>query len=336
MKNTYIIAEIAQAHDGSLGIAHSYIDALARTGVNAIKFQTHIADAESSSFEKFRIQFSYKNESRFDYWKRMEFSKQEWIGLKQHCEDLGLDFLSTPFSCEAVDLLESLNVKKYKISSGDVDNYLLIDKICSTGKEIIISSGMSDLNILSQTIERIKNSGNSLTVLQCKTEYPTKPANWGLNCIKVIKDKFGVKVGLSDHSGEIFSSLAAVTLGAEVIEFHVVFDKQLFGPDTLASLTLVQTEELVKGIRQIETSLDQSCNKEDDLKQSEMRNIFGKSLSLNKDMIAGEVIKTEYLESKKPAGMGIHASEYINIVGKKINKDKKKWDFLTLNDIQND
>src|SRR5665647_2102235 len=116
----YIIAEIAQAHDGSLGIAHSYIDALASTGVNAVKFQTHIAHAESSSFEPFRVKFSYEDETRFDYWHRMEFTKEQWAGIKLHCEEKGLEFISSPFSCAAVDLLENLQVKKYKIGSGEV------------------------------------------------------------------------------------------------------------------------------------------------------------------------------------------------------------------------
>jgi N-acetylneuraminate synthase len=334
MNSTFIIAEIAQAHDGSLGIAHSYIDALSKTGINAIKFQTHIADAESSVHEKFRIQFSYKNESRFEYWKRMEFSKEEWQGLKNHCESVNVEFISTPFSCAAVNLLEELKVKKYKISSGDINNYLLIDKICSTGKDLIISSGMNDIAAISQSVERIKSRGiNNLTLLQCKTEYPTEPKNWGLNCIQTFKNLFNVKVGLSDHSGEIFPSLSAVTLGAEVLEFHAVFDKSIFGPDAKASLNINQISELVKGVRQIEVSLNEVCNKVDTDINIELQQLFGKSLCVNRNFKIGEIITIDCLETKKPAGYGIHPSKYIDIIGKRINKDLKKWDFINLNDI---
>ena len=334
MNSTFIIAEIAQAHDGSLGIAHSYIDALSKTGINAIKFQTHIADAESSHYEKFRIPFSYKNESRFDYWKRMEFSKEEWQGLKNHCESLNIEFISTPFSCAAVNLLEELNVKKYKISSGDINNYLLIDKICSTRKDIIISSGMSDINSISQTVERIKSSSNNnLTLLQCTTEYPTEPKNWGLRCIQVFKDLFNVRVGLSDHSGEIFPSLSAVSLGAEVLEFHAVFDKKIFGPDAKASLNIKQIYELVKGVRQIEISLNEVCNKVDTEINIELQQLFGKSLCVNRSFKKGDIISIDSLESKKPAGYGIHPSKYTDIIGKKVNKNLNKWDFITYNDF---
>ena len=136
-----VIAEVGQAHDGSLGILHSYIDALSNTGVNAVKFQTHIA-GQSSNYEKFRVNFSYEDNSRFDYWKRMEFSLDQWMSIKKHCDDVGLEFLSSPFSNMAVTWLEQVGVKRYKIGSGEVSNFLMLDKIAKTGKDIIISSGM--------------------------------------------------------------------------------------------------------------------------------------------------------------------------------------------------
>ena len=139
----YIIAEVGQAHEGSLGMALSYIDALAETGVDAVKFQIHIADAESSVYEPFRIKFSQQDKTRFDYWKRMEFSPEEWEILKSRCDEKQVEFLASPFSNEAVDLLEELQVKRYKIGSGEVSNFLLLEKIAKTGKPVILSSGMS-------------------------------------------------------------------------------------------------------------------------------------------------------------------------------------------------
>src|SRR5690606_28216777 len=134
-----IIAEIGQAHEGSLGIAHSYIDALSKTGVDAVKFQVHIAEAESSEFEPFRIKFSTQDKTRFDYWKRMEFSLEQWQELKSHCEEAGVEFMVSTFSYAAVDLLDRLEVKRYKIGSGEVGNFLMLEKIAETGKPVILS-----------------------------------------------------------------------------------------------------------------------------------------------------------------------------------------------------
>ena len=201
-----IIAEIGQAHDGSLGIAHSYIDALAETGVTAVKFQTHIADSESSSFEKFRTKFTYEDKSRFDYWKRMEFTIDQWAGLKNHCEKIGLEFISSPFSIKAVELLEKLDVKKYKIGSGEVNNFLMLEHISRTKKPIILSSGLSSFEELDYTVNFLKKRNVDISVLQCTTKYPAISGEWGLNLIPKIKNRYGTKVGYSDHM-EIFSHL---------------------------------------------------------------------------------------------------------------------------------
>jgi N,N'-diacetyllegionaminate synthase len=165
--NVFIIAEIAQAHDGSLGILHSYIDAVSDTGADAIKFQVHIAEAESSEFEPFRVNFSYIDKTRYDYWKRMEFSLTQWQEIKEHCEKRNLEFICSPFSLAAVDLLEQIEIKKYKIGSGEVSNLLMLEKIAKTNKDIILSSGMSSFQDLDNTVNFIKSFGNKLAILQC-------------------------------------------------------------------------------------------------------------------------------------------------------------------------
>lgn len=154
---TFIIAEIGQAHDGSLGMIHSYIDALATTGVDAIKFQMHIAEAESSGFEPFRVKFSYEDATRFDYWKRMSFTLQQWKEIKQHSDEVNLEFLCSPFSNLAVDWLEEIGVKQYKIGSGEVNNFLILEKIAQTRKPIILSSGMSSFKELDATVDFLKD-----------------------------------------------------------------------------------------------------------------------------------------------------------------------------------
>ncbi len=323
-----IIAEIAQAHEGSLGLAHSYIDALAAAGVNIVKFQTHIAEAESSSDEQFRVKFSYEDKTRFDYWKRMEFTLEQWIGLKNHCDEAGVEFMSSPFSCAAVDLLEKIGVKRYKIGSGELQNFLMLEKIAKTGKPIILSSGMSDWAELEETIQFLKPFGNDLSLLQCTTAYPTQPEEWGLAMLSEMKTRFNLPVGFSDHSSTPIASIAAATLGAEILEFHAVFDKTMFGPDAKASLTIEEIKQVVDGVNMITTSLQSTYNKTNSSKYSELKTMFGKSLAINKALKKGDSIQIEDLESKKPGDKGISAKEYQTVMGKKINRDLNQWDFL--------
>lgn len=328
-----IIAEVGQAHDGSLGTVHAYIDALALTGVEIVKFQTHIANAESSVFEPFRIKFSKQDTTRFDYWKRMEFSIKQWEDIKAHCDDVGLEFMSSPFSNAAVDILEHLDVKRYKIGSGEVNNWLILEKIARTGKPVILSSGMSSLNELDKTVEFLKSFGNDLSVLQCTTAYPTKPEQWGLNVIQVLQQRYQLPVGFSDHSGNINACLAAAAIGATLFEFHVVFDKRQFGPDTPASITIDQAKQLVHGIRDIQTSLAHKIDKTDNSAFAKLKNIFEKSLAVNKHLPEGHQLTFEDLEAKKPAGKGIPATQFRTILGKSLNKDLAQWDFLNETDI---
>lgn len=323
-----IIAEIAQAHEGSLGNAHAFIDALAVTGVDAVKFQTHIAEAESSEFEPFRIKFSKQDTTRFDYWKRMEFSLEQWQGIQAHCHQVGLKFISSPFSIAAVDLLEKVGVDAIKIGSGEINNLLLLEKIAKTGNPIILSSGMSDIEELERTLDFLKGFSNPISLLQCTTAYPTTPEQWGLNAIGILKEKFNIPVGFSDHSGNIYSSLAAATLGAEIFEFHVVFDKRQFGPDTIASITIDQTKILVQGIKEIQKSIANPISKSEVSKYSELKRIFGKSLAVNKNLKKGSIIQFDDLESKKPGDKGIPASEYQTVLGKTLSINLNKWDFL--------
>ena len=329
-----IIAEIAQAHDGSLGIAHSYIDALAACGVDAVKFQTHIAEAESSPFETFRVKFSYEDETRFDYWKRMEFTLEQWKGLKKHCDEVGVEFISSPFSCAAVDLLEEVGVQRYKIGSGEMTNYLMLAKIARTGKPIILSSGMSDYKELDECIEFLKPFGNELSLLQCTTAYPTKPEQWGLKEIPKLKERYGISIGYSDHSSDITACIAASALGAEILEFHAVFDKRMFGPDARASLNIGEIALLVQSVRKLERSLNHDSEKNDVSSFNELKALFGKSLAVNKNLRQGHVITMEDLESKKPAYMGIAAKDYNVVLGKKLKKPLMQWGFVKAEDLE--
>ncbi|MGW1455085.1 N-acetylneuraminate synthase family protein [Salegentibacter agarivorans] len=325
---SYIIAEVGQAHEGSLGLALSYIEALAETGVDAVKFQIHIAEAESSEFEPFRIKFSEQDKTRFDYWKRMEFSLEEWKLLKQICDEKGVEFLASPFSNAAVDLLEELGVKRYKIGSGEVSNFLLLEKIAQTGKPVIISSGMSSFEELDQSLEFLKKRRVEFSILQCTTAYPTKPEEYGLNIISQLKERYGVPVGYSDHSARIETCIAATSLGAEILEFHAVFDRRSFGPDATSSLEIDEIKELVLAVSNIETSLEHPVDKSDNFRFKELKDIFEKSLAVNKDLPAGHMLTFGDLEAKKPKGYGVDASEFQQVLGSALKREMKQWEFL--------
>jgi N,N'-diacetyllegionaminate synthase len=327
-----LIAEIGQAHDGSLGIAHSYIDALANTGIDAIKWQTHIAEAESSLEEPFRVNFSYEDSTRFDYWKRMEFTKKQWAGLKIHCEQVGLEFISSPFSNAAVDLLEDIGVQRYKVGSGEINNLLLLERIAQTGKPVIISSGMSSFDELDESFNFL-STRVEVSIMQCFTAYPTKPKQWGLDAISQMKHRYQTEIGFSDHSGDITACIAATALGADFLEFHVVFDKQIFGPDAIASLTINEVKQLANSVKDIRESLLSPATKCVPDNLIEVKKMFGKSLAVNKALRKGHKLKFSDLEAKKPSEKGIAANKFEFVIGKVLQRDLPAWSFLNEADI---
>lgn len=330
----FIMAEVGQAHDGSLGILHSYIDAVARTGVNAIKFQTHLAEAESSPFEPFRVNFSYEDASRFDYWQRVSFTPEQWQGIKDHCNAVGLEFMSSPFSVAAVLLLESLGMARYKIGSGEVGNLLMLERIGRLGKPVLLSSGMSGFAELDEAVALLASHRVPLTLMQCTTRYPTPPEAVGLNVLAQLAQRYHQPVGLSDHSGEIFACLAAAALGAACLEVHVVFDKRMFGPDSAASLTIDQLTRLVQGVRALETMRCHPVDKEQDGDFTALKRMFGKSLAVNRDLPRGHCLTLDDLESKKPAERGIPARDFMRVVGRRLAHPLPQWAFLQEGDLE--
>jgi N-acetylneuraminate synthase len=331
--NPYLIAEIGQAHDGSLGILYSYINALAQTGVDAVKFQMHIAEAESSIQEPFRVKFSLEDATRYEYWQRMGFSLEQWKGIKQHCESLGLDFMCSPFSNLAVDWLEEMGVAQYKIGSGEVTNFLILEKIAQTGKPVILSSGMSSFDELDKTVAFLQERKVNFSILQCTTAYPTQPQQYGLNVMQELQERYQVPVGFSDHSAKTATCIAATALGATILEFHAVFDRQLFGPDSHSSLTITEIKELVVAVRSIAVALNNPVDKSSNADFTSLKQIFEKSLAVNKDLPQDHILTFDDLEAKKPRGFGLDASRFQEIIGKKLNKGLKQWDFLNEQDL---
>lgn len=323
-----IIAEIAQAHDGSLGTAHAFIDAVAGTDADAIKFQTHIADAESTPAEPWRVKFSPQDDTRFDYWRRMEFSEQQWHGLAEHAREQGLIFLSTPFSPEAVDLLERVGVPAWKVGSGETGNLPLLDRMAATGKQVILSSGMSPFDELDRAVERLGEGGVPVAVLQCTTSYPVPPEKLGLNVISELRERYGLPTGLSDHSGTIYPAVAAAALGAEIIEVHVTFHRRMFGPDVPASVTVEELGELVRGVRFIETARADPIDKNAFAGQcGELRRTFGKSVVAADDLEAGTVLTPEHIALKKP-GHGLPPDRWESVLGRTLTRPLRRNDLI--------
>jgi N-acetylneuraminate synthase len=334
MQDVEVITEIAQAHDGSVGILHSLIDALANAGSKIIKFQMHIAEAESSKFDQFRNNFSKVDKTRFDYWKRMELTRDQWIEIKTHCERLGCEFLCTPFSVCAVEMLASMGIKRIKIGSGDVVNPILLENIAKLKIPMIISSGMSNFEELDQAVSILKKGSKNIAVMQCSSDYPVAPEQWGLNLICELKGRYNLPIGLSDHSGTIYPSLAAVALGADLIEVHGTFDRRMFGPDATSSLQIEEIEQLLKGVQLIRKSLNSPVSKTDISRYEHIRNLFGRTVSLRRSLTKGARLTFEDLEAAKPAGLGVPASDFGKILGRRTKYAISKGMFLKSDDFE--
>ncbi len=313
--NVLIIAEVGSVHDGSFGNAKKLIEAAANCGVDAVKFQTHISEAETLPDAPMPPYF--KGEPRFEYFNRTGFSLEQWKELKAHCDANGIVFLSSPFSEEAVDLLESVGVPQYKIPSGEVTNLPMLEKIARLKKPVILSSGMSAWDELDRAVEVIQKHNHYLTVLQCTSEYPCPYEQVGLNVMLEMAARYQVPVGLSDHTLTNYAVFAAVTLGAVVIEKHFTFSRKMYGSDAVHSLEPAEMADLVQGVRAIEAIMANPVEKDRVEPFTEMKRIFEKSLVAQTDILAGEILTREMIGIKKP-GTGISAARLEEFLGKKV------------------
>ena len=319
-RHPYVIAEAGVNHEGDLDIAHRLIQEAAGGGADAIKFQTHIAAEESTPDEPFRIHFSTQDATRYDYWKRMEFTQAQWRELSNHCKEAGITFLSSPFSEAAVDLLEGIDMPAWKIASGEISNMPMLSKIIRTNKPVLLSTGMSDIQEIERTVLFLKEQQVPSLVFQTTTAYPCPPEKIGINNIPLYRDMFDIPVGLSDHSGTIYSPLAASALGIDMLEIHVTFSNQMFGPDVPASITVDELAEVVTGIRYIEKMTHNPVDKNAmaaELKP--LRGLFAKSIVAKYNLPKGHTITRDDIGFKKP-GNGLEPSELHRLLGQTTNK----------------
>lgn len=329
---TYVIAEVGLAHEGSLGIAKSYIDLAVKIGADAVKFQTHIAEHESTPNEEFRVNIFPEDKTRYEYWKRTSFNYEQWLFLKNYAKKKKIDFLSSPFSLESFKLIKKLKIKYWKISSGEINNVPLLIEIAKTHRPIFLSTGMSDYKEIQDALKIIYHYHKKVIILQCTSKYPCPPEKIGLNQIIELKKRFNLEVGYSDHTGEIFSSLAAVSLGAKVIEFHITFSKYFFGPDTSSSLTPSQAKYLIYGIKYINKILVTPIKKNKS-KFKNLRKIFNKGIYAKNDMKKNQVIKMNDLSFLKPVKY-MMAKDFKKILGKQLKKEIKMGQPLKLNETK--
>lgn len=307
----FIIAEVSQNHDGSLGQAHAFIDMAADCGVDAIKFQTHIANEESTKWEQFRVRFSYEDKTRYDYWRRMEFTEEQWRGLFEHARQRGLEFLSSPFSVKALNMLDSIGVPAWKFGAGEIFNTDLLQKALETGKPILISTGLSTWEDIDLYIAKIKRAGNRMVLFQCTTAYPSSADMIDIGLIQVFRDRYDCIVGISDHSSTIYPCLAAAALGAEMFEVHVTMSEYMFGPDVVASVTPDNLKRIVEGthfihdMRKCKTDLSVR-----DAQREALHAMFAKSLYYEKDLPAGHILTAEDIMMKKPS----YKDDYVKAV----------------------
>lgn len=309
-----IIAEVGSVHDGSFGNAMRLIDLAAELGADAVKFQTHLAAAETLRDAPMPPYFT--GEPRFAYFERTGFTPAQWRELKAHADSRGVEFLSSPFSVEAVALLEEIGVARYKIPSGEVTNVPLLEAVAETGKPVLLSSGMSDWVELDDAVATVRRHHDRLTILQCSSAYPCPDERVGLNVLGAMRDRWGLPVGYSDHTLDNHACFAAVALGATVVEKHLTFSRTMYGSDARHSAEPAQFADLVRGIRAIARMRAHPVDKNDLAPYRDMKAIFEKSVVSVADIPAGTVITADKVAVKKP-GTGIPAARLAEVVGRR-------------------
>lgn len=339
MKKVIIIAEAGVNHNGDINTAKKLIDVAAEAGVDYVKFQSFKADKLVSPDAK-KADYQIKNtgeedDSQYQMLKQLELSVDDHIELIEYCSLKKINFFSTAFDLDGISFLSSLNLEVFKIPSGELTNFPYLKAVANTGLPVILSTGMANLDEIQKSVEVLISNGtkkNQITILHCNTEYPTPMIDVNLKAMLTIKEKLGVSIGYSDHTLGIEVAIAAVALGAEVIEKHFTLDRGLKGPDHKASLEPKELINMVSSIRNIEKAISGNGKKEASLSEKKNIHIARKSIHLSKDLIAGSIINEQDIISLRP-GDGICAMNWENVIGKQVNKDLKKFTKLTLKDL---
>ena len=329
--SVYIIAEAGVNHNGSKELAYKLVDAAKKAGVDCIKFQTFKAEnLVSHNAAKADYQKDTTGEgSQIDMLKKLELSYDDFVDLKKYCDQEGICFLSTPFDFESIIFLNGLDMPFWKIPSGEITNFPYLVALAKTKKPVVMSTGMCRMNEIEEAMRVLKDNGTpSIKLLHCNTEYPTPYEDVNLNSMKTMADAFGVEVGYSDHTKGIEVPVAAVALGATIIEKHFTLDRNMEGPDHKASLEPDELAQMVSSIRHIEKALGSADKKPS---PSEMKNIevARKSIVASTHISAGEVFTENNLTVKRP-GSGISPMRWNEVLGQKAARDYEEDELIEL------
>lgn len=330
MSRRWIIAEAGSVHDGSFGNACNLVELAAACGADAVKFQTHIAEAETLANAPAPAYFSA--EPRFEYFKRTAFTREQWKQLAKLARHNGLAFISSPFSLEAVDLLEDVGLDAYKVPSGEVTNTPLLERLARTTRPVILSSGMSDWKELDRAVDALRPGGD-VTVLQCSSVYPCPPSQAGVNVVAEMLKRYRLPVGFSDHTQSYAAAVGAVMLGATIIEKHYTFSRRMYGSDAQFGAEPEEFARYCAEVKHAWALVDQPIDKDDMRPYLEMKAIFEKSIVTAAPVAAGQLLSRELLTFKKP-GTGIRADRVHEVLGKKVLRELPKDHMLTDEDFQ--
>lgn len=332
MDKVFIIAEAGVNHNGDIELAKKLIDKASEAGADAVKFQSFKAEklvTKNAKKAQYQEETTGKEENQFAMIKKLELDYKKHEELMNYCQLKNIMFLSSPFDLESIDLLDNLGLEIFKIPSGEITNLPYLKKIGSLKKKVILSSGMSTLGDIEKALEVLRNSGSTeITVLHCNTEYPTPMKDVNLHAMKTIKNAFEVEIGYSDHTIGTEVPIAAVALGATVIEKHLTLNKTMEGPDHKVSLEPDELKEMVKCIRNIEKALGNGIKR---LTESEKKNIniARKSIVADRFIKRGEVFTEDNLGIKRP-GEGITPMRWEEIIGKIANRDYKEDELIEI------
>lgn len=324
MKHTIIIAEAGVNHNGNMDIAKRLIDAAADAGVDYVKFQTFKTEnlvsfnAPTAEYQKAATQET----SQYAMLKRLELNEQQHIELIKYCNRKGVKFLSTAFDMDSIDLLESLNLDLWKIPSGEITNYPYLARIAATGKPIIMSTGMCDTSDINNALDALIENGvtkESITLLHCNTQYPTPYEDVNLLAMNTIRSDYGLATGYSDHTQGIEIPVAAVALGACVIEKHFTLDRNMEGPDHKASLEPAELKKMVEAIRIVEQALG-SASKTVSPSEAQNKSIARKSIVAKRNIHKGETLTEDNITVKRP-GNGISPMKWREVIGTPATRD---------------
>ena len=332
MRKTLIIAEAGVNHNGSLKMAEELANEAKEAGADIVKFQTFNPNAITSKYAQM-AQYQRENIGKIKSQKEMlaelTLSDEEFVELARHCQEIGIQFLSTPFDIPSINFLRSLGCELWKIPSGEITNYPYLVEIAKTGKRVIMSTGMSTLAEVSEAVKLLNTHGaGKISLLQCTTQYPTPYVDVNLNAMLTLKNTFNVEVGYSDHTRGIEIPIAAVAMGATIIEKHFTLDRNMEGPDHKASLEVNELKQMIMSIRNVEKALGNGEKKPADIEISNME-IARKSIVAKKNIKKGDILSEENITTKRP-GNGINPMLWTSVLGTRAKRNFEEDELIEI------